>query len=336
MTTQNVLNQVYAVNLQVSIWSAKTKLKAEDFEHAELPPGDLASLGTKRVCDPNALRIFGTLKSRAVNLLDKVGLRFLGGWAVPQSKAQEVNQQLDEIAQEFHQAKAEFLKKYDHSVQAWIKSNPGWEQIIANSVVSKSYVSSRIGFSWQLFKVTAPADDQDPVAGGLTDALGQLGDTLFEDVARTAAEAWKKSYDGRSEITRKALAPLKHIRKKLTDLSFVEPLAAPAAELVNTALHCIASRGPITDETLNMLKGVLGLLMDKDQLRQFAQGVQDGTVQVDDEIHKRIQSGTRPSRKKKEAVATKPATHKADTQEANAPDEAELVQSAQLASLGLW
>ncbi|MCK4982686.1 MAG: hypothetical protein KAS17_07160 [Victivallaceae bacterium] len=86
-TEPQVLKCMLAVNLNVNIWSAKRKLNPDDFVHSELPPESLASLGNKRICDPATLRIFTTLKARAVNVLDKSGVRFLGGWAIPEAKA---------------------------------------------------------------------------------------------------------------------------------------------------------------------------------------------------------------------------------------------------------
>ena len=60
-----VLNNLLALNLNVNLWSARKKMVLEDFGGAELPPEDLASLGSKRIADPNSLKIFATLKARA-------------------------------------------------------------------------------------------------------------------------------------------------------------------------------------------------------------------------------------------------------------------------------
>ena len=49
------------------------------------------------------------------------------------------------------------MKNYDQAVQNWIADNPGWEKIIANSVVNADYVAKRIAFYWQVFKVVNPS-----------------------------------------------------------------------------------------------------------------------------------------------------------------------------------
>ena len=51
-TPLQVLDNILALNLNITLWSARKKLTAEDFGGVELPPDDLASLGSKKICDP--------------------------------------------------------------------------------------------------------------------------------------------------------------------------------------------------------------------------------------------------------------------------------------------
>ena len=55
---------------------------AADLGNPNLHPDELASLGSKRVCNPEELMIFKTLKARATSLLERTGIRFLNGWAI--------------------------------------------------------------------------------------------------------------------------------------------------------------------------------------------------------------------------------------------------------------
>ncbi len=328
---ENVLDQVVAVNLNINIWSAKTKLRPEDFSHADLPPGNLASLGSKKVCDPKELRIFATLKSRAVSLLDKHGIRFLGGWAIPEKLSAEISNGLDAIANEFEESKKQFLQKYDQSVQDWIKQNPGWEQIIANSIVSKQYVSSKIGFSYQMFRVAPTAGDQNQsVKTGLTSAVEMLPDTLLDDIAKTAKDALNKSYLGKSEVTRKALAPLKNIFQKLSDLSFIEPNVVPVGVLIHRAIERIPLRGAISGDLLMMLNGLLMLIMDKTVLVASAKNLKNGSLGYDEVLDSFIQTEDRKKRAK--AKVPQKVVEETTTVEV----EQEEAATMQLDSMGLW
>ena len=103
-----ILDNLLALNLNVSLWSARRKMSQEDLGGAELPPEDLASLGSKRIADPENLKIFGTLKARAFNYLDRQGIRFMSGWAIPEEKAGEIVQELISIRNDFQKEKEVF------------------------------------------------------------------------------------------------------------------------------------------------------------------------------------------------------------------------------------
>ena len=111
VTDITVLDRLVVVNLDVHIWSARKKLLPQDFGNTELPPEELASLGSKRVCNPEELKTFGTLKARVTSLLERCGIRFLNGWTIPIEKQEEVSNELANIRNEFNQAKASFLQR---------------------------------------------------------------------------------------------------------------------------------------------------------------------------------------------------------------------------------
>jgi hypothetical protein len=283
MNTQTdikVLDNILALHLEVNIWTARKKLSPEDFDGATLPPDDLASLGSKRICDPEDLRVFGTLKARAVSLLDRHGVRFLGGWAIPENQADAIVIELEQILHDFNAAKDDFLARYDESVREWIAKHPGWEQIIFDSTVSADYVRSRMGFLWRLYRIVPP-DPADPVMVGLKDEVEGLGQTLFGEVSKAATETWHKCFAGKTEITRKALSPLRTIHQKLSGLSFVEPRVSPVADLIHTAFEHLPKRGRIEGANLLMLQGLVSLLRDTDGLIEHGQKIMDGTTSKD-------------------------------------------------------
>lgn len=278
-TDITVLGNLMALNLDVNIWTARKKLTPSDFGGAELPPDDLASLGSKKVCDPKELRIFGTLKARAVNLLDRTGVRFLGGWAIPEDKADDIVPELTMIRDDFLSAKEQFLNRYDEAVRDWISQHPGWESLIGSSTVSADYVRSRIGFKWQFFKLLPPTDDA--VHQGLQDEVKELGGTLFGEVAKAATDTWNRCFEGKGKVTHKALSPLRSIHSKLSGLSFVEPRVVPVVDLLETAFNRVPSRGYIHGSALVMLQGVVSMLRDPATLVAHGQKILDGQDATD-------------------------------------------------------
>ena len=275
MTDITVLDHLLVVNLDIHIWTARKKLVPLDLGGAELPPEDLASLGSKRVCNPEDLRSFTTLKARAVSVLERSGIRFLSGWAVPDTRIDDIMRDLAVIRDEFNAAKESFLQRYEQSVRDWIARHPQWGNIIAGSTVSEEYVRSRLDFRWQVFQVAQP-EAVDRNMDNLKEDIDRLGGTLFDEIAKAAGEAWHRCYAGKTEITRKALSPLKAMYDKLMGLTFVEPRVAPVAELLDTAFRSIPKRGAITGSTLVMLQGLVSLLQSPQALMEHGQMILDG------------------------------------------------------------
>ena len=282
MTNVTVLDHLLVVNLDIHVWTARKKLSAPDLGDADLPPGDLASLGSKRVCNPKEIQTFNTLKARAVALLDRHGVRFLGGWAVPQQAIDEICMELTAIRDDFNQAKDEFLRRYQQVVDEWIAKHPKWAGIIENSVETEDYVRSRLGFRWQVFQVQTPAQTGSVYQGELDSDISDLGLTLFEEVAQAASLAWKRCYSGKSEITRKALSPLKGIEQKLLGLTFMEPRVAPVAELIATAIQEIPKRGAIQGSILTRLQSLVCMLCEPKLILSHGQRMLEGKTNASD------------------------------------------------------
>jgi len=318
-TDITVLDNLIALNLDVKIWTARKKLTTTDFGGAELPPEELASLGSKKICDPKELRIFGTLKARAVNLLDRTGVRFLGGWGIPEDKADDIVAELTTIRADFLNAKAQFLSRYDEAVKDWIVQHPGWESLIGTSSVSADYVRNRLDFRWQLFKLVPPTDNA--VGHGLQHEVSELGDTLFDEVAKAASDTWKRCFEGKDKVTHKALSPLRSIHNKLAGLTFVEPRVVPVVDLLDTAFNRVPKRGYIHGSALVMLQGVVSMLRDPATLVAHGQKILDG--QDTSEILAGLVADTIPS-VQEAAQATKVA---------HAPEQP---SQHQIDSHGLW
>ena len=275
ITPLHVLDRILALNLDISLWSARTKLTEEDFGGAELPPEDLASLGSKKICDPARLTVFSKLKARAVNLLNRHGVKFLSGWGIPEDKAGDIINGLCAIRDEFFMEKRNFLACYDEGIAEWIARHPAWASIIQNSTVSRDYVDNRMKFAWQLYRVAPAAgldDDTAMTESGLHDEVENLGSTLFGEIARDASEIWRKVFEGKTEVTHKALSPLKTMRDKLVGLSFVEHVV-PVIELLETALAKMPKRGSITGAHLLMLQGMVCILKEQRTLLSQTQAL---------------------------------------------------------------
>ena len=86
-------------------------------------------------------------------------------------------------------------------------------------------------------------------------------------------EIWKKVFEGKTEVTHKALSPLKTMRNKLAGLSFIDPNVEPAVSMIDTALGNMPKRGNLSGNALLTLQGLVCLLKDKEALIQQTQAL---------------------------------------------------------------
>lgn len=203
----------------------------------------------------------------------------MSGWAIPETKVDMIVEELLKIRDAFFVAKNDFLADYENSLESWIAKHSVWANIIRNSVVGADYVRSRLDFKWQLYKVSPLLETENNTAvieSGLAEEVTGLADTLFTEVARSADEIWKKVYMGKTEVTHKALSPLRTLHEKLIGLSFVEPHVAPVAEIIKSAINRVSPKGNITGTELLMLQGLVCLLKDSENLVLHSQKLIEG------------------------------------------------------------
>jgi hypothetical protein len=181
---QHITDRLTLVVLSVTIWSGRKKLRPEDLKlGTEIPPEELVSLGSKRVCNPEDLNAFHRIKKGAERACLQVGTRFLGGFAVQHGHAEDLAEKLQALKDEFDQETKDFLSGYDRALEEWIGTLPQWEEPIRRAIEPANVVGGRLRFGYQLIRI-APAD----TPGTLEEEVRGLGDSVFAEVQQMAAE----------------------------------------------------------------------------------------------------------------------------------------------------
>lgn len=273
------LRDVMVVALDVRIWSGRKKLRPEDLTTTgRLPPKELVSLGSKRLCNPDALQPFLQLKRRAEARCQAVGVRFARAFAVPRASAKPVLSYLNSVAGQFAQARAAFLAAYDLELARWSAQYPGYERLIATELLPKAAVASRFVFGYEVFAINA-VDADDELAGLL--AQGGAGDltrglvgTLYQEVAGESLAFVRQSLGGRDQVTQKFLRPVRAIRDKLAGLAFLDPGIAPLVRSIDEVLAAVPRAGRIDGASLAALRGVIMLLTDPARMREHSRLLQ--------------------------------------------------------------
>ena len=260
--TLQILENIVVFILDIRLWSGRKKLCPEDLaangiDPEKLPPGTLASLGSKRIIGAEALAPFAALKREAEKICLARGVRFLGGYAVPLAEAKQVHRRLEELKTRFDKTKSELLQSYDQALEQWIAENPPeWTPIIRAAAEPAAHVQKAFGFGFTPLQVHPPeelegSEELDTQAEGL---LGQL----CHEIRTAARSAYESSYRRRSSVTRKALRPIQSIREKLAGLSFLGPVVTQALDKIDESLGQVPETGPIEGASLERLSRLLG------------------------------------------------------------------------------
>ena len=262
MKTQTILDKMILVVLNISIWQGRKALQMGDLaingiDIDKLPPESLATLGSKRIISPDALKSFISLKRSAKKFCLKNGVRFGGnGYAVPREKVEALSQELNRLKNMFEAAKANLLSVYAEEVESWISKNPSeWSPMIRSAVDSPNHIKNAMSFNFAALDVKAPAGIEE---NGLDDEVDSLYGQLCHEVRLVARRTFEKTFVGKQEITHKTLRPIMTIREKLTGLLFLDPSIPEIIQVIDDTLAKLPEDGAIKGTDLNMVAGLLG------------------------------------------------------------------------------
>jgi hypothetical protein len=278
------LNDVVVVSLDVRIWSGRKKLRPEDLTASgRLPPKDLVSLGSKKLCDPKALKPFAEVKRKAEARCGAIGVRFARAFAIPKAAAKSVLAELNSLAEQFKQVRVAFLATYDEELARWKAQHPGYERLIETELLPKALVASKFVFGYEVFAINAVDGDGELAAlmeqGGAGNLTTGLAGALYQEVASESREFVRQSLTGRFEVTQKFLRPVRAIREKLSGLAFLDPGIAPLVGSIDEVLAAVPKKGKIDGASLAALRGVVTLLTDPATMREHGQLVLAGCGQ---------------------------------------------------------
>lgn len=274
--TQVILDRVVLVKVDANIYGARKKLKKEDLvlaDGSKLPPEDLASLGSKRLLDPDKLTVFNRLKKEAERICLRVGTRFLGGFAVPVESAASITAELERIALDFAAAKTEFIAGYDAAVTDWVVRHPEFAGIIEQAVDSVEFVSTRLSFDFLVVSVGLPDGLPPADVGRLDSKIGSLSEQMFYEISVEANQLIEQSLLGKEQVTRNALRPIRRMRDKLDGLGFLDHRVAPVVNTIDDLLARIPNKGAIEGSILQEILATAMLLSDPDKTRRHGEGL---------------------------------------------------------------
>lgn len=263
------LDQVALVQLDVSVWSGQTQLRAEDIrlgDGGQLPPAKVAQIGNKKICDPDTLRIFRTLREKIRSTVTDYGVPLMGGYAVPQDAIPKVIPKLEMLINDFEDAKEHFLISYDASLEAWIDDNPGFSKEIRRSALPVEDVRDRISANFKIYKLAPVAGAEEHVGG-----KKEMSDALISEIQKSARKFYEKY--GKATVTKadpRTRATWQNLRFKVGGLTFLDAKFDQLHELLQQTID-LYEEVSVTGTNLAQLKHN-ALIMSTDEIHTYLSG----------------------------------------------------------------
>lgn len=263
-----ILDQLILVSLDgTSITTGRRKLKKEDLGiGADLPPDVMVSLGSKKIIDPKLINPFDRFKNQAISACLKVGIRFMGGYAIPTDKVNDLVSELNIIKHEFYGYKQEFLKA---DFNGWINS---FEEkyraiLLREAAIDLEYLDRQIQFGFSVLHITPFGNSI--VNENLIGQVKSMSDEIFEEVANTA-EKYLKNVNSEA-ISQHTLNPIRSIANKLQTLAFIDASVEGLHAYISDVLNGVPKTGKIRDKHYNDVLSLLNNLRNPKSAKSFVE-----------------------------------------------------------------
>ena len=278
----DILRNVVLFNTgETVLWTGRAKMSETDFgfDHGELPPEAIASLGSKRVIDPEALKPLNKIRYQMRRSCMEVGVRFLGGFAVPANAAETLVKKLESLVLEGEVIKGDFMQSLDRKLQIWHAAHPKWAHILSAGTPERESIAKRIQFGFHAILVTTP--ENDIVAKSIINAVDGMGASIIDEISSEARTFVEKSLDdGRDQGSQKTLLPMRRIAKKLAGMRYIDPQFQKITEVVDAVIDTLPLSGRVEAQDFINLTRLANLLSNRVSFGETTKNLDMGMVTV--------------------------------------------------------
>lgn len=306
----SILRDVVVISLaETSLWTGRSKMTAEDLglREDQVPPEAVASLGSKRVIDPTALKPLNKIRYLMRRACREVGMRFLGGFAVATEESEAAIVKLDLLVDQGEALKKTFLAQLDAKIAEWHKANPRWQHIMRAGTPERERIGNKIAFGYHAIMVYSPENPR--VGKSLLGAVDMMGSSLVEEVVSEARDFVKRSLtDGREQGSQKTVEPIRRLTKKIHSLRFIDPSLGAMAEVLKRVLQTVPDTGQVKAEAFLNLTRVANLLANRERFSETSHALHEGRTTVDDVVAMLTSCTDQPDILALESEASRPMT----------------------------
>lgn len=322
----SILNQILLVDLSgIHLWTARRKLKREMLE-GTIPPSRLASLGSMRVIDPERLKPFEKIKRQAIKVLETHGIKFLGGYAIPQEKIQGVVDELDALKTAFYDLKSNFMPNYDRWVNEWVEQEwerDEWREAIMQSTTPKHQVEAGLQFGYAACRVAPDGDKH--LSATLGSQVRGLSDQLYAETAETAEKLLDSGLATRGHVTQTTLNTIRKMNAKLKGLMFLSADIEALSAYIDEALAALPASGVVNGTQYNGIVTLVSALSHEDSIRRLIKNLNTANGSVPEVV---VEQPAQPEAEITSVIEPKAEAHDEKISEKE-PEKEEIVEAVQ-------
>lgn len=273
MTTVEIRERLAVIQIASDIWSGQTTLEGSDIRigaGGELPSQELARLGFKWLVDKKSLRPLKNAYNRLRSVCENYGLPFLGGYAVPHEKIDQVSKELDEIVLLGLTRKADYLADYDKICEEWAARNSEYSHILRAAKVPREIVAKKIDFGYRIYSVQ-PVNQSE--ASKIDRIANNLGNELMDELVEEAIGFFTRAVKDKETIQSSTRKTFTRIRGKLKSLSFLDPKFESVVSMLDETLHgYIAAPKEIVGDQYFRILAATHIMASRDMVNKLASG----------------------------------------------------------------
>ena len=266
-----VLDKTVCVLLSCTLWTGRRRLQPEDLGELvrELPPEELASMGSLKLCDPAELRELARIKRRAERACESLAVKFLGGYATDEANLDRIVNTLTSLKAEFDAAALRMVNGLQSMVDQWVQDHPEWAEAIRRCPPDVNRIAAQLSFEYQVFRISRPGDEDAPANDGLQRAVSGLSSQLYHEIATHARRTLQRSFEGKTAVGQRAVQAIRVMAEKLDALSYLDGGIQPVLEKMTAVRDALPRSGEIAGRHLVDVVALLNFLGNEEQLAQF-------------------------------------------------------------------
>lgn len=280
------LSEITLFHPLLEIWSSSVTFDLRGINGiTKLPPKQLVTNGRMFLIPQgklpsgkaNLLSQLTSVRKGVERTLSGVGIRLMGGYAIPNSKVSAVLQEIADYNAEFDRLVSELVANVADLYNQQINHYPEWASQLIDAQISPSSIQKRCRFDMAVFEVSAPKNVE--AARRFSGATNGIFDQVLGDLADNAHQILRNTFTNRGNgITRKALRPVNRIIEKLDTFTFVDARLVPMVTYLQETMNSLPLTGNLSTNDIGRVVAMLTTITSPDDFIAFGTGSNTNAV----------------------------------------------------------